>query len=510
LTGLRGRVPLLPAFLVVGTALWGQNLKQFEKQVTEFTLSNGLHFIVVERHDVPAVSFRTWVDAGSVNDPAGATGLARLFERVAYKGTDTIGTSDWASEKKALDAVEEANALVEAERNKGPRADQTHLSMLDMQLQSALNQAQSFAQPYEYAAIIQSNGGVGPTAGVTYDHTEFRCDLPSNRIELWFAMESQRLQSPVFREFYKERDAAVEEQHTRVESNPQALLLQDLLATAFQASPIHNPPMGWPGDMQNLRMSDGRGFFEKYYVPSNIIISLVGDVNPDEVRRLAERYFGSLPARPAPAVPHSQETAQRGPRSIQLDWSAPPLLACGYKRPDQRDPDDPVFRIMAHILSGGHMSVLYKDLVQDQRIAQDVQAIPAYPNGRFPSLFAFLVVPSREHTVEENQKALDALIAHLQTDKVDDESLNRARSKARAAWIAQLDSNQGLASLLPMYYAAYGDWRKLFTTLGDLDKVTAEDIQRVARKYLVPAQRTVAFIAAPPPRPAPVVRGGRQ
>jgi predicted Zn-dependent peptidase len=500
LRGLCRYFALLPA-LVAGTALWGQDLKQFEKKVTEFTLANGLHFIVVERHEAPVVSFRTWVDAGAVDDPAGATGLAHMFERLALKGTTTIGTTDWAAEKKALDAVEEVHDRLEAERNKGPRADEARLDVLELQLSTAVSRAAAFVQPGRFSTILEAYGAMGLDAASSYDHTEFQCNLPSNRLELWFLMESQRFLSPVFREFYKERDRALEEQRARVESNPRGALLQELLAAAFEAHPYHRPEIGWPSDIANLRPADARAFFEKYYTPGNMVAAIVGDVNPDEARRLAERYFGPMPARPAPPLPHTVELAQRGARRVQVESAAQPLLVWGYKRPGQRDPDDLVFRVLGLILSGGRTGVLYQELVQGQRIAVEAQALSAYPNGRYPSLFTFVLAPAREHTVEEVEKALDALLARFQAQKVDDEALSRARNSARAAMISQLDSNRGLASLLPAYYAAFGDWRELFASIAGLDKVTAGDVQRVARKYLVPSQRTVAFATQPAPQP---------
>jgi predicted Zn-dependent peptidase len=192
-----------------------------------------------------------------------------------------------------------------------------------------------------------------------------------------------------------------------------------------------------------------------------------------------------------------------------------PLVAWGYQRPSLHDPDDPVFRLMGLILSSGRTGLLYRELVQDQRVATDAQAVSAFPNGRYPCLFAFMLAPSLGHTVEDAEKALDALLTRLQSGKVDDEALSRARNLARAALISQLDGNQALASLLPGYYSAFGDWRESFTSIAALDKVTADDVQRVARKYLIPSQRTVAYIwpAAPPAalqpaQPAPTA-GGR-
>jgi len=508
LTALHFRSKFLPA-LLLGTALWGQNLKQFEKKVTEFTLANGLHFIVVERHDAPVISFHTRVNAGSLNDPAGATGLAYMFERMAFKGTETIGTADWVSEKKALDAVEDVYDRLQAERNKGPRADQERLDLLDLQLRTAINWAQGFVRPNEFIAILEANGAMELHAATSYDHTDYLCSLPSNRIELWFLMESQRFLAPVFREFYKERDAVLEDQRTRAQSNPVNLMQQEFLAAAFEAHPYRNPEMGWPSDVASLRNTDARTFFEKYFTASNMTIAMVGDVAPDEARRLAERYFGPMPARPAPPLPHTVEPSQHGTKRIQIQLPGQPLLVCGYKRPDRLDPDDPALRVMGLILAGGHTGMLYKELVENQRIALDAQALAAFPGSGYPSLFTMSLTLGKERTMEEVEKALDGLVLRFQAEKVDDETLNRARNKARAGLIALLDSNRGLATELPAYYSTYGDWRKLFTSIGDVNKVTADDVQRVARKYLAASQRTAIYSTQPAPPVAPATGGRR-
>jgi len=488
------RAMRLCAVLMVG-ALFAdaQNLKEFEKKVTEFTLANGLHFIVAERHEAPVVSFHTYVNAGSVDDPSGATGIAHMFEHMAFKGTETIGTTNWPEEKKALAAIEGAYDRLEAESNKGPKGDPKKIKSLEADVQAAIERAQTFVIPNEYPRIIEENGGAGLNASTAYDSTEYFYSLPSNRVELWFLLESQRFLQPVFREFYKERDVVQEENRMRVQSSPQGKLLEAFGATAFEAHPYRNPPSGWPSDIENLRLADARRFFEKYYVPANIVIAIVGDVHPAEARRLAERYFGPLAAHPLPPRVHTEEPPQPGPKTAVVESPSQPLLVIGYKRPDQYDKDDPVFDILSEILSSGRTGLLYQDLVRDKRVALEAEAGDSYPDSRYPNLFLFFLAPALGHSVEENEKALDDLLTRFEAQKVDAETLARVKTKARAGVIRRLDSNPGLASLLTAYHAAYGDWRKLFTSLDDLDKVTADDVQRVARQYLVTASRTVAY-----------------
>ena len=478
-------------------ALGAQNLKEFERRVTEFTLANGLHFIVLERHNAPVVSFHTYVNAGSVDDPGGKTGLAHMFEHMAFKGTEQIGTKNYPEEKRALEAVEEAYNKLEAEQDKGARADPQKLASLEAQVQAAIEKAGSYVEPNAYPRIIEENGGEGLNASTGEDSTNYFYSLPANRIELWFLLESQRFLHPVFREFYKERDVVREERRMRVDSDPQGMLIEMLLATTFAGHPYRNPSAGWESDIEHLRVRDAERFFKTCYLPSNITIGIAGDVDPAQVRRLAGKYFGLLPGGPAPPRYHTEEPKQEGEKRVRVETASQPFLALAYKRPDQNHKDDPVFDVLSEILSSGRTSILYRELVRDRKIAVAALGASTFPGGKFPNLFVFYLVPSAGHHVEENLKACDEIIERLKKDQTDAATLARVKTQVRASLIRQLDSNSGLAAQLTFYHVNYGNWRTLFTGLEDIDRVSAGDVQRVARQYLVESARTVACTVAP-------------
>jgi predicted Zn-dependent peptidase len=477
-----------------------QDLKEFEKRVTEFTLANGMHFIVLERHQAPVVSFHTYINAGAVDDPEGKTGLAHMFEHMAFKGTDTIGSKNWPEEKKAMAAIEEVYDRLEQERRKGPRADPEKIKALEAEVKEAIEKADSYVVPNLYPTIIEENGGVGLNAFTALDSTQYFYNLPANRIELWFLLESQRFLRPVFREFYKERDVVAEERRMRVESSPQGKLLEELNAAAFAAHPYRRPGAGWASDIQSLRVVDAEQFYKTYYVPGNIAIAIVGDVDPKQARTLAEKYFGRLATGPLPPLVHTTEPQQDGPRQVTVESPAQPFDVIAYKRPDQYDKDDPVFDVVSSVLAGGRTGIIYKEMVRDKQIALAAGAEADLPGSKYANLFVFYAFPTLGHTVAENEKMLDEIIARFKKEKVDADALARVKTKTRAALIRRLDSNSDLAQLLTEYYVAYGDWRKLFTSLDDIDKVTADDVQRVARKYFVNNARTVAFDFQPPAR----------
>jgi predicted Zn-dependent peptidase len=484
---------LVAILLLAPLGILAQDLKEFEKRVTEFTLANGLHFIVLERHAAPVVSFHTYVNAGAVDDPEGKTGLAHMFEHMAFKGTETIGTKNWPEEKKALAAIEDVYDRLDQEHRKGPHADPKKIEALDSELKEAIEKAGSYVVPNLYPTIIEENGGVGLNAVTSYDSTEYFYNLPANRVELWFNLESERFLHPVFREFYKERDVVMEERRMRTESSPQGQLAEALFASAFEAHPYRRPPVGWASDIQNLRVRDAQQFYRTYYVPGNITVGIAGDVDPKQVRELAEKYFGRLPAGPLPPLVHTKEPPQEGPRQSQIESPAQPFDLIVYKRPDQYDKDDPVFDVISSILAGGRTGILYKEMVRDKQISLAAEAEASIPGSKYPNLFLFFVVPSLGHTIEENRKSLDDILERFKKEKVDADTLARVKTKTRASLIRRLDNNAGLAQLLTTYYVNYGDWRKLFTSLDDIDKVTADDVQRVARKYFILNARTEAL-----------------
>lgn len=484
------------ALVLIPALAAAQYLEQFEKRVTEFTLDNGMHFIIAERHEAPVVSFHAYVNAGAVNDPSGKTGLAHMFEHMIGKGTIEVGTTNWPEEEKALERVEAIYDELEMERRKGKQADAGRIEALEKELQKAIEKANSYVVQNEFPRVVEENGGVGFNAGTGMDSTHYFYSLPANRVELWFLLQSEWFLKPVYREFYKERDVVREERRMRIESSPQGKLYEAFLGAAFIAHP-YKTGIGWASDIENLRAKDAAWFHRTYYVPSNITIAIVGDVDPGRMRELAEKYYGRIPAGPPPPPVITVEPEQYGERRVTVESPAQPMLMIGYKRPNQTHPDDPVFDVLSGVLASGRTGIIYKELVRDKKIALAAGSAAAFPAGKYPTLFLLYAVPNMGHTVEENEKALYDIIERLKKEKVDEETLKRVKTKVRAGVIRGLDSNPGLASQLAFYHAAYGDWRMLFKTIDIIDRVTADDVQRVVRKYFVPKHRTVAYHVKP-------------
>ena len=288
---------------------------------------------------------------------------------MAFKGTPDIGTTNYAAEKVALQKVEQTYAAYESERIKRIGQDPQKLAQLKKAWQDARKDADQYVIKNQFGKILESHGGVGVNAFTNYDETAYMYSLPSNQIELWAALESDRMAHPVMREFYKERSVVMEERRMRTDSQPTGRLVEQFLGTAFMANPYHRPTIGYASDLNSFSATDAAEFFHRYYVPSNMVIALVGDLDPAKVMPIVERYFDQLPAQPKPVESHTIEPAQNSVRQVTLQDPSQPFYLEGYHRPSYLDPDDAVYDAISDILSNGRTSRLYRSLVRDQQIA---------------------------------------------------------------------------------------------------------------------------------------------
>jgi predicted Zn-dependent peptidase len=506
---MKSRTTLLKTMVVcfvLGSLALGQDLASFEKRTTLKKLANGLTIVICERPEAPVFSFFTHVDAGSVQDPMGKTGLAHMFEHMAFKGTDTIGTRDYAGEKVALAKVEQAYAAFIAERDKPVDRDEAKLKQLEQSWKDAIAAADKFSAAYnnEFGKIVESEGGEGMNAFTDHDETGYHYSFPINRLELWAYLESERFLHPAMRQFYKERNVVIEERRMRVDSNPIGRLLEQFTQEAFAAHPYHRPTIGWMSDLNSFSATDAQNFFDTYYVPSNMVVTVVGDLKASEAMPVVEKYFSRIPARPKPDTATTTEPSQNSERTVVLHEQSQPLYLEGYHRPDYRSPDDQIYDAIADLMSNGRTSRLYRALVRDQQIASDSAGFTGLPGNKYPHLFAFYAFPIPGHKPQEMADAIHAEIDRLKKEDISDEELKMIKTRAKANLIRSLGSNEGLASELGLYQARYDDWRELFRSVDRIDKVTKADIRRVANQTFVPGNRTVGIIEfAPPPSGPP-------
>ena len=484
----------LSLILLISALALSQDVDSFKKRVTVKKLENGLTLIICERPEAPVFSFFTLVDAGSVQDPMRATGLAHMFEHMAFKGTDKIGTTDYAAEKAALEKVETAYAAYTKERDKRVDPDPAKIKELEKAWQDAATAANKFVVPNEFGKIIEQNGGEDMNAFTNYDETAYHYSFPENRLELWAYLESERFVHPVMREFYKERNVVIEERRMRTDSNPFGRLLEQFTQEAFAAHPYHRPTIGWISDLNHFSATDAKNFFDTYYVPSNMVVAIAGDVKAAEALPILEKYFGRLPDRPHPDETTTQEPPQNSERRVVLKDVSQPIYIEGYHRPDYRSKDDAVYDAISDLMSEGRTSRLYRALVRDKKIASAAEGVTGYPGIKYPHLFAFLAVPLPGHKPEEMADAIHAEIDRLKKEDIRDDELKMIKTRSKANLIRGLADNEGLATQLATYQTRYGDWQELFRSVDRIDAVTKADIRRVANQVFVDTNRTVGVI----------------
>ncbi len=492
--GLIRIIPLVIAVLAIVGQAQSQDLEAFEKNVTELTLDNGLTFIVVENHDAPVVSVLTYADVGSVDEVKGITGLAHVFEHMAFKGTTKIGARELEAEYAAMEKVDEIFTELRRERHKGHQADPERLASLEKAFEDAKKAARELAVSNEMDEAIDRAGGSGLNATTSVDATRYFYSLPSNKIELFFSLESDRFLNPVLREFFIERDVVMEERRMRTDSSPVGRLMEELLATAYKAHPYGEPTVGHMSDLESMTRAEAMDFFNRYYGPENLTILISGDADPTHVKELAHKYFDRLPSRNSADPVETIEPPQVAERRVVMEDRSQPVLLMGYHKVDVQHEDDLVFNVMSDILGSGRTSRLYKTLVKEQQIAVNASSFTDFPGSKYPNMMVFFAFPSKDHTAEDCETAINEEIDRIRNEEVTEEELSRAKVKARVNLIRGLDSNMGLALQMAYFHVLTGDWRNLFHSIDRINEVTAEDVKRVANQYLVPRNRTVASI----------------
>ena len=476
------------------SGVWAQDLAGFERRTTVKVLPNGLTLIVCERPEAPVFSFYTLVNAGSANDPQGDSGLAHMFEHMAFKGTDEIGTTNYSAEKVALAKVELTQAAYDAEYRKRVGQDAAKLASLKKSFEDAVAAAETYVIPNEFTEIAERNGATGVNASTEEDSTQYFWSMPSNRLELWAYLESSRIGRPVEREFYKERDVVQEERRMRTDSSPIGRLVEQFLATAYVAHPYGKPTVGWESEISQVNATEAAAFHRKYYVPANIVVAVVGDVKATEAIPMLERYFGKIPAGPKPEPMTTVEPVQAAEKSVTIRDASQPFYLEGYHRPDYLDPDDAVYDAISDVFSNGRTARLYRSLVRDRKIAAVADGFGGFPGVKYPGLFAFEAVPLPGHTPEEMETAIHKELDRLKTEDISDAELERYKTRAKADLLRGLADNEGLAHELAEYQTMFGDWRELFNQLRKVDAVTKADVRRVAAKTFVASNRTSARI----------------
>lgn len=467
--------------------------KGLEDKVVEHTLKNGMKLLLVERHTSPTVSAWIRFHVGSSDEKSDERGIAHLLEHMLFKGTTTLGTTDYAAEKPLLDKIEETAQALIAEKARRDKAEPAKIAELEKKLKALEEAASRYVIKDEFFELYSRNGGVGYNAFTSRDGTTYLISLPSNKFELWAAIESDRMQNAVLREFYTERSVVMEERRRSYDADPQSKLWETFIAASFLAHPYGQPTIGWMSDIEQLTRTKAEQFFHNYYGPRNAIVAIVGDIDTKATIALVERYFGDIKPGRKPAPVTAVEPKQGGERRIELVAEAEPTIMIGFHKPAINAPDDYVFDVITMLLGQGRTSRLHKKLVVEQQLASDIGVFDA-PGSRYPNLFLVNADPRAPHTVAEVEAAILAELERLKTEPVAERDLQRILNKIEYEEARRMGTNGGLARNLTEYEAVAGSWRYMIEYRRKVAAVTPADIQRVARTYFTRENRLVGFI----------------
>ncbi|MEM8677274.1 MAG: pitrilysin family protein [Cyanobacteria bacterium P01_G01_bin.67] len=458
------------------------------EQITEFTLKNGLKFIVLENHDAPVVSFVTYADVGGVDEPDGQTGVAHFLEHLAFKGTKRIGTTDYRAEAKKLQQLDAIFAQIKQAQ---AAENQARLTQLTEKFTAAQAAASEYVKQNKYGEIVDTAGGVGLNAATSADYTSYFYSFPANKLELWMSLESERFLEPVFREFYKEKQVILEERRLRTDNSPIGTMIEEFLDTAYTTHPYKRPVIGYNEDINNLTRDNVKQFFQAYYAPNNLTIAIAGDVDPQEVEKLAQVYFGRFKSQPQPPSVTKVEPPQSATREVTVNFPSQPWYLEGYHIPALSHPDYPIYEVISQLLSSGRTSRLYQSLVEKKQVALSAQGFSGFPGDKYPNLLLVYALTSPGTSVEQLATELRAEIERLKIEPIQPAELEQVKTQLKAGLLRTLDSNMGMARILAEYEAKTGSWRNIFEELTKLETITPQDIQRVAQTTFTAENRTV-------------------
>ena len=466
--------------------------RALDDRVREFSLPNGMRFLVSERRAAPIVSFHTYADVGAFDERDGTTGVAHFLEHLAFKGTPRVGTRDFAAEAPLLDAMDEAFYSL---RDAGsPR----EAAALTAQLDALQAQAAALSVPNAYGSLLQRQGAVGLNAATTHDATKYFCSLPSNKLELWFALEAERFQAPVFREVYSEKKVVLEERRLRVDNSPLGAF-QEEFAQRCLANNYRRPVIGYEADIQRLGRREVASFFAEHYGPAALTVAVVGDVRPSEVRRLADKYFGGGHSGAAPgAACDASSLASARPagvaREVSMRSPAGPAVLRAWYRPCLRDAAAAsALDLASDALTGSRSARLYQSLVLGGK-ALSVSSFANFPAEKHPALMATYTIPAPGQSTEALDALVQAEVAALAAEGPTVTELRRYSKAARMGVLEVLQSNSGLASTLASYQVLTGDWRNVSAELERIEALTPAAVAAAVQPYLAPDNSCVGYV----------------
>ncbi len=415
-----------------------------EIEVQRHELKNGLTLLTQEDHSVPAICYIAFFRVGSRNEHPGITGISHLFEHMMFNGSGKF-------------------------------------------------------EPKEFDRLLESNGGYS-NGTTNRDRTSYWEEFPTEALELVLDLESDRMRSLRLTEENLEQERAIvkEERRVGVDNSVPGKLAEELYMAAYKAHPYRWPVVGWMADLDNITLQDTQDYFRIYYAPNNAVVVITGDFDTQELVPLMERYFGDLPPGPPPRPISNPEGKPNGERRVKVHKAAElPVLRVAYQTVEVTHEDAPPLEVLATVLARGESSRLFRKLVYEKQVASFAEA--EFSNQIGPGLFSFNIGLTPDHTPDEAEQPLYALLEELRQDSVNARELQKAKNILSADFVKSLKSNLGRAFSLGTYEVLFGSYEEMFKSLDRINAVTAEDIQRVLETYFNEKNRTVVTLVPEAP-----------
>jgi predicted Zn-dependent peptidase len=462
-----------------------------KKNVVTKKLKNGITVVLLNRGYAPVCAFEISFRVGSVDESYRTAGAAHLLEHMLFKGTDTIGTTDFAKERVIQSRIEAVGETIDRLKLTAPK--NARLPELEKEL-ARLQSAQAeylTAEPYD--RIYSEIGGVGLNASTSKDKTGYYVELPTSQMETWAKMESERLMNLVLREYYQERSNVLQERLMHYDSIGSGLMFERFLAEAFVAHPYRHPVIGWRSNIPFLSIEDVKAFYRERYIPSRMTITIVGLQDTDRTLALIEQYFGRIGTKPEPPPVTIVEPPQMGERRFVLDFAASPYLVIGWHKPAFPSRDDLVCEVIAQLLTDGMSARLNRALVIERKMASSISAWNGAPGSRYDNLLALFATPQPPHTAEGLERAIYEEMDRLFAG-VTDAELGKVVNAMESEMVFDLETNKGLAGTLSYYQTLYGDWAYAAEYPAMIRTITVADIRAAGARYFTQGNRTVGML----------------
>ncbi len=479
---------LLTICLVSLSAIEFENLGN---QVKEINLKNGAKVLLLQDDSAPIVHCVTMANVGGVDETPGITGIAHFLEHLAFKGTQTIGTSDYEAEKEILDQQDAIfELLLEAKEN----GNEELVAKYQTQLEELDVEASKYVINNEFSQIYTQNGGRNFNAGTSKDFTMYQISLPSNKLELWYTLEADRFTNPVFREFYKERQVILDERLMREVNSPQGQLMKEMMSTAFKVHPYRFTTIGAKEDIEQITRQDVKDFFNKYYGANNLTFIIYGDFSEENAIALSQKYLSTIPAREKSHPITDLEPEQTEERTFTIDYDASPMVMISYHVPAASHPDNTAVEALAAIFGQTETSPLMKTMVYDKKLALYAYSFAGLPGSKYDNLFSIMFAPNNGVEVEECITEIDNILANFLEKGVSDEELTSYRKNSKKSYLTRLDTGIYLPIQIGMMEVVTGDYNDFFSSLDKIDNLRKDEIVKVAQKYLIPTNRSVGIL----------------